>query len=247
MVNKIVMETNIFIRFNLYYDDLVRDYSKLFDFLHVNQSSPEYFVIMGILNLFKMRLSYNREITGGYKIFRVKKIETKQGYIEVENEVLYVGKKLASTLSGASFLALFVCTSGNLFTELTGEYSSSENFLEAYVADTLGSMTVELAMDRIHDSLESDMTRNGFNISNRYSPGYCGWSLEDQKIIFSLLGKDQTNILLSDSSLMIPIKSVSGIIGIGGELIRKNYECDNCCFANCTYSAVTSAFLSTAM
>ncbi len=80
------------------------------------------------------------------------------------------------------------------------------------------------------------MLIKGLHVTNRYSPGYCGWSVAEQGMLFSFLPKNFCDIRLTESSLMIPLKSVSGIIGIGKELRRKGYKCDFCDIANCLRS-----------
>jgi hypothetical protein len=65
-------------------------------------------------------------------------------------------------------------------------------------------------------------------ITNRYSPGYCGWDVSDQHKLFSLLPNNFCGIKLTENALMIPIKSVSAVIGIGKNVERKDYQCSIC-------------------
>ena len=73
------------------------------------------------------------------------------------------------------------------------------------------------------------------SITNRYSPGYCVWHLKEQKSLFSLLPAEYCNITLTDSCLMQPIKSVSGLIGIGANGKQKTYLCSICELSHCLY------------
>jgi len=52
-------------------------------------------------------------------------------------------------------------------------------------------------------------------ISRRFSPGYCDWNVKQQEILFRILKDDTAGVSLTDECLMVPRKSVSGIIGIG--------------------------------
>ena len=56
---------------------------------------------------------------------------------------------------------------------------------------------------------------DGFVISRRFSPGYCDWDVSQQKMIFEAVNADSIGVHLTDECLMIPKKSISGIIGIG--------------------------------
>jgi len=73
------------------------------------------------------------------------------------------------------------------------------------------------------------------NITNRYSPGYCGWNITGQKILFSLLPEYFCGIELTDTCLMLPIKSVSGIIGIGRDVKFNAYTRNLCDMQYCLY------------
>ena len=85
----------------------------------------------------------------------------------------------------------------------------------SYLVDTVASVTEEQATDVLHDHIEKQMQMQGLKITNRYSPGYCDWSVSEQHLLFSFLPANFCGITLTESSLMVPIKSVSGIIGIG--------------------------------
>ena len=109
---------------------------------------------------------------------------------------------------------------------------SSGELLEGYVVDIIGSIIVEKAMDTVQLELKSMKNQ----ITNRYSPGYCEWNVEEQKKLFSLLPDNFCNISLNDSALMLPIKSVSGFIGIGKDVRYHEYSCEKCNRTNCIYA-----------
>ena len=79
------------------------------------------------------------------------------------------------------------------------------------------------------------MREAGLKITNRYSPGYCGWDVSEQKKLFKILPEKFCGIELTDSCLMHPIKSVSGIIGIGKSVKFNEYTCNLCDEADCLY------------
>ena len=72
-----------------------------------------------------------------------------------------------------------------------------------------------------------------FHHTNRFSPGYCGWKLTEQKTLFTLLGGMPCGIHLSDVCLMTPEKSISGIIGVGHKVNEKAYGCRFCDLKTC--------------
>ena len=87
----------------------------------------------------------------------------------------------------------------------------------------------------MQNDLEEQMSKEGKKITNRFSPGYCGWNVSEQHKLFSLLPGNFCGIRLTESALMDPVKSVSGIIGIGPDVRRMPYTCSLCDMKNCIY------------
>lgn len=168
-------------------------------------------------------LKESKEIIGGYRIL---------DYREVH---LDTGRRISGYMKGADRIALFLCTAGKAFTELSHLYQQNGDFLEAFVVESIGSATVENAMDKVQQYLEEEITGQGQKITNRYSPGYCEWSLSGQRDLFAYIGDHPTGITINESCLMQPIKSVSGIIGIGDEVKKRPYGCDICNSSSCVY------------
>ncbi|MFC1995291.1 vitamin B12 dependent-methionine synthase activation domain-containing protein [Chloroflexota bacterium] len=52
-------------------------------------------------------------------------------------------------------------------------------------------------------------------MSRRFSPGYCDWELSQQKMVFRAMNGDFAGIRLTEECLMVPQKSISGIMGLG--------------------------------
>lgn len=146
-----------------------------------------------------------------------------------------VGKVIYNQLKNAEQVALFQCTSGEAITEYARKEAEKGDSIRSYIADVIGSVAVEVAMDQMQDSLEAVMKESGLRITNRYSPGYCNWDVSEQKLLFSFFPENFVGIRLSESSLMHPIKSVSGIIGIGAKVKKNKYSCGICEMKNCIY------------
>jgi len=79
---------------------------------------------------------------------------------------------------------------------------------------------------------------SGLHVSESFSPGYCSWDVAEQHKLFSFFPTNFCGITLSDSSLMKPVKSVSGIIGIGSDLNRKVHHCLICNDKTCMYGRI---------
>jgi len=174
-------------------------------------------------------------ISGYYQIYDNVDFNTEDKITRISKIEFRTGKIVTNMLKKANSIAVFVCTAGF---ELEG-YSKNQmqigNMPEGYIADLLGSTIVEAAMDKIQQKLAEQLIAEGLNITNRYSPGYCSWNVSEQQKLFQLIPQNICGISLSDSSLMQPIKSVSGFIGIGTEVKFNNYTCNICDSQQCIY------------
>lgn len=169
-------------------------------------------------------------------IFDLESIATEKDRIFL-NGFFSVGEKIASYLKGSQQIAVFVCTIGKEMEEWARELLTQGDFLKAYLVDILGSLSVEKAMDFAQNLLKKSLLEKGLKITNRYSPGYCDWNVAEQQKLFNLLPGDYEDVILSESSLMTPMKSVSGFIGIGQEVQFKKVRCADCSSKNCAYRA----------
>jgi hypothetical protein len=144
-----------------------------------------------------------------------------------------VGKVVARELRNSSSVAFFICTAGEKLGRCSQELLRGDHPVVGYILDVLGSMIVEAATDQLQGEIQQVAQLEGFVITNRYSPGYCKWSVSDQHKLFSFFPGNCCGISLTDSSLMHPIKSVSGIIGMGREVKFRQYTCDLCHQGDC--------------
>jgi hypothetical protein len=174
-------------------------------------------------------------IRGGYGISEKVHINLPEAIFFIEDIPFNAGSQVVNYLEKAEKIALFICTAGEEVTTRSRKHMSSGNMLEGYVADIIGTLLVEGVVDLIHRRLKDKCETENLNVTNRYSPGYCNWKVAEQKKVFSLLPEDFCGVRLSPSSLMIPMKSISGVIGIGRKVMFNNYVCNNCKEANCIF------------
>lgn len=211
---------------------------EIFQLLKLEENSGGEHISGIVRSILKECAEKNIPARGGYSLFEKQDLDVRKGIITVNNTQIHTGSQICVYLKEADQFALFVCTAGNYITELTHKYTESGDILEAYIADMTGSIIVEKAMDLIQSEMEIHFALEGLKITQRYSPGYCNWALISQQEIFSLLPENNCGISLTASSLMLPIKSVSGIIGIGKHASKKDYGCEICNNQSCIYREV---------
>lgn len=140
---------------------------------------------------------------------------------------------IAHCLSGCTQYAVVVASVGREMDEWIHGYRAETDLMNAFVADVLGSVVAEAIMSYGCGYLERQQARQGLKITNSYSPGYCGWNVAEQQQLFGLLPAGFCGVTLCESSLMLPIKSVSSVVGIGTNARKRAYGCAICRKEDC--------------
>jgi hypothetical protein len=137
-------------------------------------------------------------------------------------------------LHGASRVAVLVVTAGRGITALSTEAWGAGDSLAGWAFDAIGSWAAEAAADALMQQVSSHL-RADEGLTLRYSPGYCGMDLSQQRTIFTLTRPGSIGVSLLPSLLMQPMKSVSGLVGLGPrELVGVNLSpCDRCLQIGC--------------
>ena len=175
------------------------------------------------------------EAKAEYIIFDSVRCDRVRKTVEVVGVEFSVKSIIFSQVREAAAAALFICTAGPEVGERSRRSMSGGDLLRGYVYDVIGSEIAENAAERMQDSLRAAAAATGMNITNRFSPGYCGWNVEEQHMLFSFFPDNYCGITLTDSALMNPVKSVSGIIGLGNRVRLREYPCRHCGEMNCIY------------
>ena len=144
-----------------------------------------------------------------------------------------MGNIILRQLRGSEAFALFICTSGLEFEAYQQRLKEQGDMVRVFIADALGSVIAEKCADQMEKALQESIGKLGWKHTNRFSPGYCGWHVSQQQLLFPLFQGHTCGVKLTDSSLMIPIKSVSGIIGLGEKVRKLEYTCGLCDFKQC--------------
>lgn len=139
----------------------------------------------------------------------------------------------------AEALALFVGTIGERTgKEIANLFRSDDPalamILDAYASETTNRIAEALAKEFL-DQLRGDVTDAARVLP--YSPGYCGWHLTGQRALFAALRPDDIGVVLQPSCLMMPIKSVSGVLVAGDAAVHRFRPawafCDECSAHEC--------------
>jgi len=173
-----------------------------------------------------------------YRVFRNISFDDAQKRVTINDQVFDIKKIIYGQIKRSESAALFMCTAGSEIGHRSNRSMKGGDLLRGYVYDVAGSVAVEAAAEIMQNHLEEAVKASGRNITNRFSPGYCGWMVEEQHKLFHLMPYNFCGIRLKESALMDPIKSVSGIIGIGKNVKRAPYTCSFCDMQDCIYRRI---------
>lgn len=148
-----------------------------------------------------------------YIIKDIERVEN--SYVFLEGSIVLKSRVIARLLEWCCQAAVMVATIGNQLEEMACQLAEDGLMVQSAVLDTIGSDAVERVADFVQGRIREVASAQGLCISPRFSPGYCDWNIVQQKKVFQAIGRDTAGVSLTEDCLMVPRKSISGIIGIG--------------------------------
>lgn len=148
------------------------------------------------------------------------------GHFDYVQDFMAENPSYLAYLSGATEYLLCATTLG-IAVDRRLKRLQVEDMAQAVVFDAVANVYLENMADDFERQL--DYPSLGF----RFCPGYGGTSIDDNRKIAELLQAERIGISFLDSGLILPLKSMVGIVKIGSE-VRKT--CDACvAAASCAY------------
>ena len=97
-----------------------------------------------------------------------------------------IGKIITRQLRGSESFAFFAATAGTGFEKFQHTLQQEGDMVKVYIADAIGSIIAEKTADCMEIALDEYIHDRGWRHTNRFSPGYCGWHVSEQKKLFPL-------------------------------------------------------------
>lgn len=82
--------------------------------------------------------------------------------------------------------------------------------LNEFIVGAIGSEIAEITVPYVTEWICEHAVEIDFFATHPDSHGYCSWHVRDLQSLFSLIPNVPSVIKLNDSSIMFPVKSVSG-------------------------------------
>ncbi len=128
----------------------------------------------------------------------------------------FTGTILTRVLEGSDLAAVYAVTLGPALDDESSRLAAGGDVLSSVLLDTAGSLVLAKAsISFIGRVFAAEAEPRGCVVTSPFGPGQCQWDLAEQRVLFDLIAPSRVGISLTDTFLMIPKKSVSGIVGIG--------------------------------
>lgn len=142
---------------------------------------------------------------------------------------------IAGFLKPSRRVAVCVVTVGNATQELAEQRLKKGDIFAGYALHAIGAAAADAASDAISLHLRDHEAADDEDVTPPFSPGYCGMALEEQKTLFAIVDGGAIGVRLLPTMIMEPVKSVSGLIGIGlsADISERGVPCQWCDLTAC--------------
>lgn len=158
------------------------------------------------------------------------------GSVCLQGGPIFKSPKLSRTLQSCETIICFIATIGCRIEKEIRQLTGRNSLAGAYILDSMGSVAVESMVEKFHRRMGNHYKAQEKGVTLRFSPGYCDWPVTEQKKLFNVFDSSQLGVTLSDSCLMQPRKSISGVFGVtpsNGKTPGPYNPCTDCRKYNC--------------
>jgi len=133
-----------------------------------------------------------------------------------------------------------VCTIGDALERRASELWDARELPLAMMLDSVGSGAVESLAEYVNDLLCQEGVARGIKVTNRVSPGYGGWDVAEQRLLWRLCPGDTIGVSINDACFMAPTKTITILVGAGRDARVDDYfsQCARCWMRDCAYRRV---------
>lgn len=140
--------------------------------------------------------------------------------IAAEGEAIVLGGRLRSPsrslrerLAGCRVAYLFAATIGDGVERRASSLSETGEMTRSLLADAYGSAAAIALGLALEEAVARDLAPLGLVATKRTAPGYGDFELEAQRPLVDLLEACAIGITVTEDFLMLPAKSISGVVG----------------------------------
>lgn len=137
-------------------------------------------------------------------------------------------------LAEAEEVAVMAVTVGSAVEEAIDSAFSAGEYSRALLLDAAATTATEACADYLNRTVTAEAKRRGLYTAFRFSPGYGDWDITVQSDIVRLSEGDSIGITVTESSMLIPRKSVTAVIPLRAQKAEAlAHGCSACTHQKC--------------
>ena len=170
-----------------------------------------------------------------YAVFPVEALDRRRLVLRTARGAVEFHGAIGEFLGVSQRIVAYVATAGSGVEELAHRLGREDDQLAALVVNAVGAERAEAAQAAVIGRLLAAAPATRLAPTLPYSPGYCGMALTEQRTLFGLFAGHAIGVSLSAGCFMRPLKSVSGLIGLGSPeaVAQSGSPCERCDAPRC--------------
>ena len=158
-------------------------------------------------------------------IYKRFEIASADGGVEIKgSEVVLLGEAIRKHLEGAKTCIIMAATLG-IEVDRILRRTQIKSVSDGLIADACATAYIEA----VCDELEKEINEKCGRCNYRFSPGYEDFPISQQKEIITLLDAEKKiGLCTTESNLLVPVKSVTAVLGVTDTYASCNNKCDKC-------------------
>ena len=142
--------------------------------------------------------------------------------------------KLIRHLASCEKIVIMAVTIGLAIEQRIQQYFESDEYSTALLLDAAATAMVEAAADQLNNYIIYLAQTRVYKTVYRFSPGYGEWDIAVQHEILKLAQATEIGLTATASSILIPRKSVTAVIGWTASSLKTcRNTCNECSQTNC--------------
>jgi hypothetical protein len=192
-----------------------------------------------VMALFDEALALGRELMRPRAVVRTVAVRP-NGDCLTAGDVTLTIPRVAERWGAVETITAGVCTIGDALEQRASELWEARELPLAMMLDSVGSGAVESLAEYVNDELCREGVARGVKVTNRVSPGYGGWDVAEQRLLWRLCPGERVGVTINDACFMYPTKTITILAGAGTAARVDDYfsQCARCWMRECAYRRV---------
>lgn len=164
-------------------------------------------------------------------------LDEKNKRIIFTDDIYFYSGYIFEDLKNADKILAAILTLGDAIESKSADCFACKDYLTGMIYDAIGSVALNDLKKNFFKMLCKKARTQKKGITRGFSPGSGKWDIRDQAYIFKLVDANSIGVILKESMMMKPIKTLSVVHGIGKNLSipESEHECENCDLVNCQF------------